>query len=71
LEADVEGKAESELLYVELETFILIADENVDRVDAEIGRIGVNGEFGHAGYYKATKSTGRRRDRGRHALEMQ
>jgi hypothetical protein len=43
LEADVEGKAESELLHVELETFVLIANKDVDRVDAEVGLVGIDG----------------------------
>jgi hypothetical protein len=37
LKADVKGKAESKLIHVESQASILVANENVDRVNTKVG----------------------------------
>ncbi len=41
LKADIKGQVKSELIQVEPQASVLIADENVDRVHAEVGEVAV------------------------------
>src|SRR5258708_26127941 len=47
LKAHIKGKVESELIHVEPRASVLIADENVDRVNAEVGVVAIKRELGH------------------------
>src|ERR1700732_290020 len=43
LKTHIKGQIEPELIHVEPQTSVLIADENVDRVNAEVGVVAIQG----------------------------
>src|ERR1700682_2061215 len=47
LKAHIKSQVESELIHVEPQAPVLIADENVDRVNAEVGVVAIQRELGH------------------------
>jgi len=73
LKAHIEGETESKLIHIESQAPILITDENVDRVNAEIAILAIliltitrqrglicqteRWGAGHGGYYKTTKDS--------------
>ena len=58
LQAHIKGQTESKLIEIEPQTSILIANENVDRVDAEVGVVAIprREHVTMAGYYKTRKT---------------
>jgi hypothetical protein len=53
LKARIEGQTEAELVHIEAQALLLIPDENVDGVDAEIGTVRVGWDGGHWSDYTA------------------
>ncbi len=68
LKTHIKGQTESKLVNVETQALILIANENIDGMNAEVRSLAVHGRgglvhrtegrrTGHGGYYKSAKSS--------------
>jgi len=69
LKTHIKGQTESKLIHIESQALILVANENIDGMNAEVGGVAFHGRgglvhrteerrTGHSGYYKSAKCSG-------------